>query len=287
MYGCLESGTEESKFDEFDKRANNALKLLFSLFSYQVVQVKLVKHCLDFLMENVNEKTLELLLMSLKLVGFDLRKRNAVICKEVLEKIPGLKEKLENNKDLGSTRLNFLIETVSAIKSNNVRKVSDYDFEAEDRRKKLIKSITGGTTSIPDVAWNEFLEAESQGRWWMVGSKWLGKQANAENGENEENHDKSSDKNKTGIINPEMEAIAKKNKMNTPLRKNIFASLVASDDFEEAYENMVLLAHKYKNVSKQILSKDIISVIIHCYSVPKQINLFFFQHRIVRSLPPV
>ena len=70
-----------------------------------------------------------------------------------------------------------------------------------------------------------------------------------------------------------MEAIAKKNKMNTPLRKNIFASLVASDDFEEAYENMVLLAHKYKNVSKQILSKDIISVIIHCYSALESFGL--------------
>lgn len=71
-----------------------------------------------------------------------------------------------------------------------------------------------------------FYLADERGKWWVVGSAWTG---------NSENQEKSKKKSKTQKYSEELLELAKKLRMNTDTRRDIFCVIMSADVSRESY----------------------------------------------------
>uniref|UniRef100_A0A8C8MJG1 SEC7 domain-containing protein n=1 Tax=Oncorhynchus tshawytscha TaxID=74940 RepID=A0A8C8MJG1_ONCTS len=101
------------------------------------------------------KKDIELVLFMLKNVGFALRKDDALALKE-----------------LGSSA-KAALQTMLALKNNDMRKVPVHDPEPVERLQKLQRTLRSGASDVKlRVSLENLLAAEQVGRWWIVGLLW-------------------------------------------------------------------------------------------------------------------
>jgi len=65
--------------------------------------------------------------------------------------------------------------------------------------------------------------------------------------------------------------------MNTPLRRTIFGIVMKSDDFEDACQRLQLLELSNKQVSRQVLTREIVVVIVSCFFKEKAVNMYYLH----------
>jgi len=122
-----------------------------------------------------------------------------------------------------------MIMTIQSLKNNDIRKLpGEFDHERIERLRKIYKNLvkdkSAQLNNQINVGLQDFLNAKEQGRWWIVGSAWQQQQQRREstNGKSKENSSKQQ-------FNQKILKLAKKQHMNTDLRKNIFAILLTSE----------------------------------------------------------
>ncbi|XP_038611572.1 nucleolar MIF4G domain-containing protein 1 [Tachyglossus aculeatus] len=260
------------KFDEVykngseGKECDNAFALIAHLYSFHVVHSLLIFDILKKLIATFTEKDIELILLLLKNVGFALRKDDALALKELISEAQARANGV-GNKFHDQTRVRFMIETMLALKNNDMRKIPGYDPEPIEKLRKLQRTLVRNSGSGKEtqlrVSWEGLLNAEQIGRWWIVGSSWSGAPMIANN--NPSNQQKQH----VGTVSSKILELARKQRMNTDVRRSIFCTLMVSEDFLDAFEKLLRLGLKDQQ------EREIVHVLIDCCLQEKKYNPFY------------
>ncbi|XP_026884060.2 nucleolar MIF4G domain-containing protein 1 [Electrophorus electricus] len=249
------------------KECDNLVCMIAHLYNFQVVHSVLVFDLLRCLLASFSTRDLELVLLLLKTVGFTLRKDNPLALKELISEAQR-KASTEAPCSHDQTRVRFMLETMLALKNNDMRKIPGYDPEPAERLKKLHRTLVqhraGGTDVKLRVSLENLLEADQVGRWWIVGSSWSGAPMIGD-------HDnKPATQPATGQqFSSKVMDLARKQRMNTDVRRNIFCVIMTSEDYLDAFEKLLRLGLKGQQ------ERDIVHVLLDCCLQEKSFNSFY------------
>ncbi|KAK7881765.1 hypothetical protein WMY93_030174 [Mugilogobius chulae] len=261
------------KFDDIyknpseGKECNNLIAIIAHLYNFQVVHSLLIFDILKLLVDAFTEKNIELVLFVLRNVGFALRKDDALALKELIS------EAQRKATDLGAkfkdeTRVRFMLETMLALKNNDMRKIPGYDPEPVERLRKLQRTLITRSASGSDmklrVSLDCLLRAEQVGRWWIVGSSWSGAPMISNDGTTTAKETPT-----VGKFSAKVLELARKQRMNTEVRRNIFCVLMTSEDYLDAFEKLLRMGLKDKQ------EREIVHVLMDCCLQEKTFNAFY------------
>ncbi|XP_041670481.1 nucleolar MIF4G domain-containing protein 1 isoform X2 [Cheilinus undulatus] len=262
------------KFDEMykkqteSKECDNLVAIIGHLYNFQVVHSVLIFDILKLLVGTFTEKDVELVLFVLRNVGFGLRKDDALALKELIS------EGQRKASDMGSkfqdqTRVRFMLETMLALKNNDMRKIPGYDPEPVERLRKLQRTLinrsAGGSDMKLRVSLENLLAAEQVGRWWIVGSSWSGAPMISKEQGNETSKPCSAE----GQFSAKVLDLARKQRMNTEVRRNIFCVIMTSEDYLDAFEKLLRMGLKDKQ------EREIVHVLMDCCLQEKTFNAYY------------
>ncbi|XP_004860384.1 nucleolar MIF4G domain-containing protein 1 isoform X1 [Heterocephalus glaber] len=248
------------------KECDNLVTIVAHLYNFHVVQSLLVFDILRKLIGTFTEKDIELILLMLKNVGFSLRKDNALSLKELIAEAQA-KASTTGSKFQDQTRIRFMLETMLALKNNDMRKIPGYDPEPVERLRKLqralVRSAGSGSETQLRISWDGILKAEQTGRWWIVGSAWSGAPMI------DNSRHAAPQKPLAGTVSAKMLELARKQRMNTDVRRNIFCTVMTSEDFLDAFEKLLKLGLKDQQ------EREIVHVLMDCCLQEKTYNPFY------------
>jgi len=246
------------------KEAHNLLLIISYVFSFKMVGARLVFDMLDMLVDTFSELDIELVLLALRNCGFALRKEDPVALKALILKIQG---KAAASKE-ESSRVQFMLEVLMAIKNNNMAKIPNYDPSHFDQLKKSLRSLIRDGNSLTElnIGYKDLLAAETAGRWWIVGSAFTGSLAGAVDQQEEVTGSKSA-----GEVEQshELLELARKMRMNTEVRKKIFCLIMSAEDYLEATERLVKLG------TKNHVEREVLFVVVDCCVQEKTYNPYY------------
>ncbi|XP_023392504.1 nucleolar MIF4G domain-containing protein 1, partial [Pteropus vampyrus] len=248
------------------KECDNLFTIVAHLYNFHVVHSLLVFDILKKLIRTFTEKDIELILLMLKNVGFSLRKDDALSLKELISETQA-KASGAGSQFQDQTRIRFMLETMLALKNNDMRKIPGYDPEPVERLRKaqraLVRSASSGTEAQLRVSWDSVLNAERTGRWWIVGSAWTGAPMI------DSSQQKVPQKQLAGTVSTKMLDLARKQRMNTDVRRTIFCTIMTSEDFLDAFEKLLKLGLKDQQ------EREIVHVLVDCCLQEKTYNPFY------------
>ncbi|KAG7488473.1 hypothetical protein MATL_G00034590 [Megalops atlanticus] len=248
------------------KECDNLVAIVAHLYNFHVVHALLIFDILKKLTASFTERDIELILFVLKNVGFALRKDDAMSLKELISeaqrKANSLGEKFQDQ-----SRVRFMLETMLALKNNDMRKIPGYDPEPVERLRKLQRTLvhnsSGGSDTKLRVTLENLLAAEQVGRWWIVGSSWSGAPMIGDPG------NKQQQSTSRGQFSAKVLDLARKQRMNTDIRRNIFCVLMTSEDYLDAFEKLLRLGLKDQQ------EREIVHVLMDCCLQEKTFNAFY------------
>ncbi|KAM6339086.1 nucleolar MIF4G domain-containing protein 1 [Podargus strigoides] len=257
---------ELCKSDAEGKECENLLALIAHLYNFHVVHSLLIFDILKKLVSTFTEKEIELILFLLKNVGFSLRKDDALALKELITEAQR-KANTAEKKLQDQTRVRFMLETMLALRNNDMRKIPGYDPEPVEKLRKLQRTLVHSSGSGKEtelrVSLESLLSADQVGRWWIVGSSWSG--APMINDIN----NKTQQKLHIGKVSSKIMELARKQRMNTDIRRSIFCVLMTSEDFLDAFEKLLKLGLKDQQ------EREIVHVTLYCCLQEKTYNPFY------------
>ncbi|KRX21510.1 putative myosin regulatory light chain, partial [Trichinella nelsoni] len=231
---------EEKRTDENEQEIeSNALQNGYLLVAYlcamkaSVTSYKLLMDIFNSLMQSGRCLDLQLLVPLVKNLGFVLRKACPSELKDFVISAIAKMEKHGSESSRAEAFTNILMIDLNAIKNNNASKICHYDPDLIDHFTKLLRSCLSGKTPEMPLAFGlmDILEASTKGRWWIVGSSYVVPVAGAS---------KSGDLNQFNY-SEDLLRLAKKNRMNTDLKRNIFCCILSAEDYLNAFEKLLKL----------------------------------------------
>ncbi|XP_033924035.1 nucleolar MIF4G domain-containing protein 1 [Melopsittacus undulatus] len=257
---------ELSKSDAEGKECENLLALIAHLYNFHVVHCLLIFDILKKLVSAFTEKEIELILFLLKNVGFSLRKDDALALKELITEAQR-KANTAEKKLQDQTRVRFMLETMLALRNNDMRKIPGYDPEPVEKLRKLQRALVhksgSGKETELRVSLESLLSADRVGRWWIVGSSWSGVPMI------DDTNNKTKQKLHIGKVSSKIMELARKQRMNTDIRRSIFCVLMTSEDYLDAFEKLLKLGLKDQQ------EREIVHVALHCCLQEKTYNPFY------------
>ncbi|XP_060067050.1 nucleolar MIF4G domain-containing protein 1-like [Ylistrum balloti] len=266
------SCNQSEKYGE-GKEVDNMVLLFSYLYNFKIIHNILIMDLIKKFVEAFQEKDIELLLLLLKNVGFSLRKDDPVLLKQVIQDIQTKAKDVDTSHFEEQTRVRFMLDTLLAIKNNNMRKIPNYDPDHFEQLKKQTRVYLRGQglgVGQLRISLQDLLQAGTKGRWWVVGSAWTGRdqqQLGTEEAAKTTDNNQSLDiaKNSSSKI---LE-LARKQRMNTDIRRNIFCTIMSSEDYLDAFERLLRLGLKHQQ------EREIINVILDCCQQEKSFNPFY------------
>ncbi|XDV18064.1 hypothetical protein PO909_023837 [Leuciscus waleckii] len=254
-----------SQLDATDKECDNLLSIIAHIYNFHVVHALLVFDILKKLVTRFSSKDIELVLLLLKNVGFALRKDDPLALKELISEAQR-KANAEGERFQDQTRIRFMLETMLALKNNDMRKIPGYDPEPLEKLRKLQRTLihSSGSDMKLRVSLDNLLEAECVGRWWIVGSSWSGAPMIDDHENKTTTTSTKGEQYSTKILE-----LAHKQRMNTDIRRNIFCVLMSSEDYLDAFEKLLRLGLKNQQ------EREIVHVLTDCCLQEKMFNKFY------------
>ena len=249
----LESLSEEfvkESHDRHGKLLNNIVSMFCYLYSLKTISCVIIFDIIRKHLELFLEQDLEILLHIFKSIGIDIRKSDPQALKDIIhcvnEKSASISEKC--------SRFTWFIETITAVKNNNVNKIPNYDKSDIIEIQKCYKSVVKEQPINLQISLQDLMAAKSKGRWWLVGAAWVGNALETV---------------KATKFDDKFIELAKKNHMNTQVRKDIFCTLVSSEDYVHCFEKMLKLGLKNRE------EREIIYVTMICALKCKTYNQYY------------
>lgn len=229
-----------------NKTLDNQILFLCNLFNFRLFSSNLLIDLLnDYLIENLSinsaseaiEKNVDLILLVLRCVGFSIRKDNPVQLKDLIIKLQSkvniIKSDDKNNDESMNNRLKFMIESINALKNNDIRRLDAFDQQPIELIKKQMKTVLKEEKdqTLLNITFKDLINANELGRWWIVGSAWNLKENQKDDGEEEKS---SITRTSDSILNGEgfsekILRLAKAQHMNTDVRRSIFCIIVSAE----------------------------------------------------------
>jgi nucleolar MIF4G domain-containing protein 1 len=200
------------KTESQTKELDNMILILCHMYNFGLVAAPLLKDILHMLAEKFEEKDIELILIVLRTVGFALRKDDPVSLKEIIFVL----QTKAGQATEQPARIRFMLEILLAIRNNNMTKIPNYDPSHTEHLRKLLRSLTkkGDALSKLNITYSELLAANNRGRWWIVGSAWVGQGPTATTSQAKQ-VSSNSDEPEYSV---ELLEMARKQRMNTEVR---------------------------------------------------------------------
>ncbi|KIM84076.1 hypothetical protein PILCRDRAFT_818381 [Piloderma croceum F 1598] len=252
------------------KECSNLIVLLSELYNFQVISSVLVFDIIrDLLDQQLTEFSVELLLKIVRNSGQQLRQDDPSALKDIIGIVH---TKLSNQDESLSSRTRFMIETLTNLKNNKIKRTAGQQHEggdAVDRMKKFLSGLAKKKHVLAHeplrISLEDLHTAERKGKWWLVGAAWGGDPLvdRREITKADENVDASD------ISNNNFLKLARNQGMNTDIRRSIFVVLMSSDDYVDACERLGQL-----NLT-EVRQREIIRVILHCCGNEKSYNPYY------------
>ncbi|CAG9839784.1 unnamed protein product [Diabrotica balteata] len=245
-----------------NKTLDNLVCIIAQLYNFKLFDSRLVYEVLQKLAYNFKEKDVECILHILRSIGFSLRKDDPLALKNLILELQNKANNI-SEKEKDNSRVKFMLDILLAIKNNNMSKIPNYDVSYSEHLKKVMKGFIrkGNYVTELNISLEDLLKADQRGRWWVVGSAWTGTET-----ENQTNIDKPE---KSEGFSSKLLELARKQRMNTDVRRNIFCILMSAEDYMDAFERLLKLG--LKNTQE----REIINVILHCCLQEKQYNPYY------------
>lgn len=243
-----------------NKELDNVILIICHLYTYKLFKHNIIYEILEKLCEKLSEKRIECILLVLKSIGFILRKDDPIALKEFILKA----QKFLSSKEVeNNSRVTYMLDILMAIKNNNVTKIPQYDASLVEHFRKLLKQFVRSGKYVTTLALtlDDLLNAEERGKWWLVGSAWSGNDANNTKNKDDIIEETTNDEQRNKIM-----ALAKKQRMNTDVKRNVFYVLMTAEDYIDAFE---------KILSATSDERTIIAVILHCCLSEKEYNQYY------------
>ncbi|XP_065093901.1 nucleolar MIF4G domain-containing protein 1 homolog [Ochlerotatus camptorhynchus] len=246
-----------------DKTLDNCILILCHLYTFQIFKNKLIYDVIDQLLSQFNEKAVECVLLVLKSIGFVLRKDDPLALKEMIQKVQ--KKASEAPPELkNDTRVKFMLDTLLAVKNNNMNKIPQYDPTLVEHFRKILKGMitSGKYVSTLNIGLDDLLNVDERGKWWLVGSAWHGNKDGKEAGTNS-----TLTGGETGEFSQQLLELARKQRMNTDDKRNVFCAIMSAEDYLDAFDKILRLSVKDQRV--------VATVILHCCLSEKDYNPYY------------
>ncbi|KAL1398852.1 hypothetical protein pipiens_008625 [Culex pipiens pipiens] len=249
-------------FDVEDKTLDNCVLILCHLYTFAIFKNKLIYDVIDQLLASFCEKGVECILLVLRSIGFVLRKDDPLALKDMILKVQ--KRAAEAPAELkNDTRVKYMLDTLLAVKNNNMNKIPQYDPTLVEHFRKILKGMitSGKYVSSLNIGLDDLLNVEERGKWWLVGSAWIGdagagKRGAAKNGTPQEEG-----------FSQQLLELARKQRMNTDDKRNVFCAIMSAEDYLDAFDKILRLAIKDQRI--------VASVIVHCALAEKDHNPYY------------
>ncbi|TFK33233.1 hypothetical protein BDQ12DRAFT_691462 [Crucibulum laeve] len=259
--------------DSKGKECSNLIVLLSELYNFQVISSILIFDVIRGLLgdEHLAEFNVELLLKVVRNSGPQLRQDDPSALKDIIQIV---QSRVPDNKDdILSSRTRFMIETLTNLKNNKLKRniTQNQGGAAVERMKKFLSSLGKKKHILAHeplrVSLEDLHSAETKGKWWLVGAAWGGDPLIDRQGSTAMTPAITQPE----PVNPanELLKLAKKQGMNTDIRRSIFVVLMSSDDYVDACERLSQL-----NLS-EVQQRDIVRVLLHCCGNEKSYNPYY------------
>ncbi|CAL1716321.1 unnamed protein product [Somion occarium] len=256
------------------KETSNLIVLLSELYNFQVISCILIYDVIRGLLEgDLTEFKVELVLKIARNSGQQLRTDDPSALKDIIQIVHS---KLPEDKNSLSSRTRFMVETLGNLKNNKVKRTAagqQAGNEAVERMKKflsgLIKKRQVKTHEPLRVGLDDLHSAESRGKWWLVGAAWGGDPLADRQESNQANTAESHSNSADATSQNTLLKLARKQGMNTDIRRSIFIVLMSSEDYVHACERLSQLK------LTEVQQREIIRVILHCCGNEKVYNPYY------------
>ncbi|KAI8320664.1 hypothetical protein GQ54DRAFT_298466 [Martensiomyces pterosporus] len=270
-----DKGASENGELSAGKECQNLSVFVAELYNFQVISCQLVYDVIRMCTRDINEFTAELLLKIIRISGVQLRKDDPLALKEIVNQVNETVGKAGAKKF--SVRCQFMVESLTHLKDNRMRNTMSQNAENVAKLKKFLgnmdKRRSVMTTEPINIGLEDIHDIETKGKWWLVGSSWVGNQAGAD-------EDSGSSASARQAIRKMQEAsgstemdrllkLAKEQHMNTDVRRSIFVTLLSSDDYADAFERLMKLDLKKTQI------REVIRVLLHCCGQEKAYNPYY------------
>ncbi|KAI9638207.1 putative osmoregulation-related protein [Dioszegia hungarica] len=255
---------------ESSKSSLNLLTLIAELYNAQVIGANLIYDLIRSLLAEtpreaaiMGEIQVEGLLKLLRCSGQQLRSDDPASLKDIVNLV---QDKTKGKEKTMTTRARYMIETLVNLKGGKAKSTQNTDDEAVNRMKRFLGGLSRKrrvAVSEPlRVSLQDFLDADTRGKWWLVGAGWAG------NPLVERERVTKVASTKTEAVEDEqilLEA-ARNQGMNTDVRRSIFVILMTSEDYIHACDRLSLL--KFTETQQ----REFVRVALHCCATEKTYN---------------
>ncbi|KAF5382190.1 hypothetical protein D9615_004440 [Tricholomella constricta] len=248
------------------KECSNLIVLLSELYNFQVISSPLVFDIIRGLLDTrLSEFCVELLLKIVRNSGQQLRQDDPSALKDIIQIVQA---KVSDKDDALSSRTRFMIETLTNLKNNKLRRnvTQNQGAESVERMKKFLTGLAKKRHVLTHeplrISLEDLHSAGTKGKWWLVGAAWGGDPL----------VDRQLEKRaiKPEIADPgNLGKLARKQGMNTDIRRSIFVVLMSSDDYVDACERLSQL-----NLM-EVQQREIVRVLLHCCGNEKSYNPYY------------
>ncbi|CAH7666360.1 hypothetical protein PPACK8108_LOCUS710 [Phakopsora pachyrhizi] len=269
---CHAYEASEETVDSIGKSGVNLLGFLSNLYLFQVVSSTLVYDFFRMLIdEGLSEHRVEGLMVFLKACGHRLRHDDPASLKEIVLLVSSKKKEMTNI----NSRTKFMFETLTDLKNNkNLKKVGSVAGTAEEHLenlKKYLNSLSKNSSCSSEplrFSLKELKAAPKIGKWWFVGSGWDGDPLAEKDLENLGKPSKP-DLAQDNLTNLAIIKLAKKQGMNTDVRKSIFSCLMTSEDYVDACDRINQLS------LTSVQKREVVKVLLHCLGNEVNYNPYY------------
>ncbi|KAF8318483.1 hypothetical protein DL93DRAFT_2124903 [Clavulina sp. PMI_390] len=272
--------TEEAEDQDISvgKECMNLMVLISELYNFQVISCLLVYDLIrNLLVGEISELRVELLLKVTRNSGSQMRQDDPLALRDIVQLVQS-KTADKNPRDL-SSRVRFMLETLGNLKNNSSKvKQSAAQAQGQDTVGRLRKFLSGLSKKHHilaheplNVSLNDLHSADKKGKWWLVGSAWAGNPLvdAKDSSKSSKAQGKPSAPSTTTNVEEALMKLARKQGMNTEVRRSIFVVMMSSDDYVDACERLGHLS------LSEIQRREIGRVLIHCCGNEKVYNPYY------------
>ncbi len=279
--------------DASSPKALNLVSLVCELYNLQSISAPLLYDLIRHFAKpsatqskGVSELSVELLLRIVKLSGQQLRHDDSSSLRDIVDFVQSSVQPAGSQTIL-SARSRFMLETLNDLKAgkglakkNAAAANSSAAHASLERMKKMIgglgKKRTLRAHDSLRVTLRDLRDADRKGKWWLVGAAWTGhtdkEQEEATGVTAARPLAKRKSAAQVGESNKTQEkllAYARRHGMNTEARRNIFVTIMTSEDFVDASQKLLQL--KLTEVQR----REIVRVLLQCLDIDEAYNPFF------------
>ncbi|KAG1709249.1 hypothetical protein DVH05_019895 [Phytophthora capsici] len=253
----------------------NLLLFVVMLYNFGVVHCTLVYDLFRSFVDSFSSTDIELIHQLLKIGGAQLRADDADALRQMVAAVQqkvGEAQQANGGKQ-PEERVRFILDLIYDLKKSSKGKRHAGNgsvggaFDVSSLKKWLgrVKTRCGNANNPLRVSLHELLNADEDGRWWVVGGTWVGYQQ-PKAGDEAANDEAS---NEAEMEKDRLLKLAEKQHMNTDVRKKIFVALMGATDCFDAYERLLQLHLKEKQ------EREIVRVLLHCCGQENKFNKYY------------